>query len=227
MRPLKKTWTLPCGFTLIEMAIVIMLLGLIIASAAPAYKLYLNHKATEETQANIEQITAAIGAFREINGRYPCPASLTAQRNDTAYGREDCRDYRTTIPAGTCDTATGFCRQQSQASRIIEYKDPFIPAHPTITGQVPNIRLGAVPFRELNLTEKNAYDGYDNRIEYAVTENLMNDVTFRPDGGGIEVVDNSAPPQSLLVPSASAHFMVLSHGKNAVAPTQRHGESGG
>jgi prepilin-type N-terminal cleavage/methylation domain-containing protein len=212
MRPVKNTYRSSRGFTLIEMAMVVMILGLIIAAFTPAYKLYLDHKAEELTQANIENITAAIGAFREINGRYPCPASLTAQRGDAAYGREDCRQYNTAVPLGTC--ASGFCRERSLPTRTFDYMDPFAIGHPMIVNGVPNVRVGAVPFRELNLTEKNAYDGYDSRIEYAVTENLMNDVTFRPDGGGIEIKDNSAANRTLLDPPASAHFLVLSHGKN-------------
>jgi prepilin-type N-terminal cleavage/methylation domain-containing protein len=201
------------GFTLIEMAIVVMILGLVIAGFTPLYRLYLEDKAVHETKVNIDGITAAIGSFRAVNGRYPCPASLTAQRGAPDYGRENCADYNGAINPGTCDNSTGLCRETSL--RTTDFMNPYAPGFPVIPNGNPVVRVGAIPFRELNLPEKGAYDGYDSRIVYAVTENLMNDITFRADKGGIEIIDDATPPVTLLDPPASAHFLVLSLGKNA------------
>jgi prepilin-type N-terminal cleavage/methylation domain-containing protein len=78
------------GFTLIEMAIVIMIIGLLVASLMPLYGLYQKQQEISNTEVNVTVAISAIGTFRSLHGRYPCPASLTQDRNDPLYGREDC-----------------------------------------------------------------------------------------------------------------------------------------
>ena len=78
------------GFTLIEMAIVILILGVGIAAFVPLYNVHLKKERVEATQKHVEMATEAIGHFRSLYGRYPCPASLTDDRDDSSYGREDC-----------------------------------------------------------------------------------------------------------------------------------------
>ena len=206
------------GFTLIEMAMVIMILGFIIAAFTPMYKVYLDDKAARETQADIDNLSAAIGSFRSMNGRYPCPASLVAQRGDDAYGRENCSNLNTAVAVGSCDIAasgTGICRERAIPTRLVDYRDPYAVGNPQLNNVSPIVRVGAVPFRELGIPEKAAYDGYENRIQYAVTENLMNDVTFTQEAGGIDIVNNDTPQASIVAPAGSAHFLILSLGKNA------------
>ncbi|MCC7304782.1 MAG: prepilin-type N-terminal cleavage/methylation domain-containing protein [Alphaproteobacteria bacterium] len=203
--PLKKLTLANRGFTLIEMSIVIMLLGIAVAAFAPLYKLYQQKKAADITEKNISFVAGSIGGFRGVNGRYPCPASLTALRGDPNYGREDCTGP-TTAP-GTFDPVRGIWVERSL--RSINYTSPF--AGPQAPG-FPVVRVGFVPFRHLNMREDQAYDGYGGRILYVVTEHLTNDVTFRPNEGGIEILDENNA--SAINPPRSAHFLVLSAGEN-------------
>ncbi len=226
MRPIEKIKTITAfssGFTLIEMAVVLMIMGIAVVSFTPLYKLHLEHKAIETTQSNVDNVTAAISSFRAVNGRYPCPSSLTAVRGDNNYGYEDCTNYNGVINPGTCDTGaagTGICREQSE--RSITYLNPFVAGNPPITAN-PTIRVGTLPFRDLNIDEKKIYDGYNNRVVYAITENLMFDATFRGNQGGIEIFNNATTPASVLTPAASAHFVVLSQGKNGNGAYTRSG----
>lgn len=205
------------GFTLIEMAMVIMILGFIVAAFTPLYKTYLDNKAAKDTQADIDYLSAAIGSFRSLNGRYPCPASLVAQRGDDAYGRENCSNLNAAVAVNSCDlaaTGTGLCRELAIPARLASYRDPYTAGNPQINNVRPIVRVGAVPFRELGIPEKNAYDGYGSRIQYAVTENLTNDITFTQDAGGIDIVNNDTPMASIVAPAGSVHFLILSTGKN-------------
>lgn len=192
------------GFTLVEIAIVIVILGILIGAAAPIYGLYLKNKAYEGTKEDITTIAAALGAFRAANGRYPCPAPLNIDRVNPAYGHEDC-SAMSAISPGNC--SAGFCVEQSVRTDIANRR----------------VRVGAVPFRALALTEDQAYDGYDNRITYAVTEGLMDDATFDPDEGGIGIQNNAATPESMIDPENSAHFIVFSHGLNGAGAYTRAG----
>jgi prepilin-type N-terminal cleavage/methylation domain-containing protein len=47
------------GFTLIEMAIVILLVGVAVAAAAPLYNQYIKEQELQKTRANIELVSTA------------------------------------------------------------------------------------------------------------------------------------------------------------------------
>ncbi len=165
-----------------------------LGSALGAYNIYLKQTAIRDTNLNVRIVSSALTDFLGRNGRYPCPASMTAQRTDPAYGREDCT---TAVTAGVC--ANGLCGQTGQ--RTV--------GSPAIT---PVIRAGAVPFRQLNLREEEALDAYGARLAYAITETQTSPTTYLLDGGAIDVQDGSTPAKSILKVPGAADFVVLSYG---------------
>ena len=76
------------------------------------------------------------------------------------------------------------------------------------------VRVGAVPFRNLQLEETSTFDDYGSRLWYAVTENMCSLNTFDLNGGGINIVNNLGEPQT--TPASSAAFIVISPGPNKV-----------
>lgn len=204
------------GFTLIEMAIVIMITGLLIAGAASAYTLYIKDKRIQETRSNTTSVVNAISEFRTLYGRYPCPASLSATPDNALYGKEDCGLLG--ITPGTC--ANGACTEEAANYRNISYKS----GGAMVTGR-PLVTSGFVPFRELNLPEKRAYDGYGGRLRYVVTDHLTKSNSFDPDTGGIEILSATGNNQSnsVLDPPSSADFVVISHGEDMVGAYTRDG----
>ena len=197
------------GYTLIELAVVMIIIGVLLAPLAAAYSSYMKKKAFEVTEDNISLVTTTIGSFRGMNGRYPCPASLTADRDDPEYGREgDCTDV-ITIGIGEC--THGVCVKQSAR---------------TLAGAPIRVRVGALPFRQLNISENTAYDGYGYRLTYVLTESLGDKDRFKMDEGGIGVVDTKDPPVSVIGVGPNentAHFLILSHGKNGAGAHLRTG----
>jgi prepilin-type N-terminal cleavage/methylation domain-containing protein len=196
------------GFTLIEMSMVIIILGLAIAAILPIYNVYQENTKVNDTVSAIDTATSAIGSFRTINGRYPYPASLTDRRIiDATYGRENNADMNLT-PQGAMNGAGVFI-QQSIASRTMAYANEWAAFPP---GSRVRVRIGFLPFKNLGLTEDQAYDSYGNRLMYAVTEHLANATTFRDDQGGIDIIDAN---NATMVPvPGSVHFVVFSLGKN-------------
>lgn len=183
MSPLNKNSRSNNGFTLVEMAISLLILGLIMAPALAAYNLYEKNRKIEQTNVAITEATAAISGFRESYGRLPCPAPFDATPGDADYGYEDCG---ATAP-GIITTNNG--------------------------GATPDVYIGSLPFRTMNLQERETTDGYNQRLTYAVTANLTDTSTYGATGGGIEIVDefdNSVITGSGV--SGSAHFVVISHG---------------
>ncbi len=201
------------GFTLIEMAIVIMIIGLLVASLTPLYTRYQETKQNQATQAHINTAISAIGSFRSLYGRYPCPASLTATRTSEDYGREECD----LTDVATNSTENGFYVEESVRAGI-NFQYPSGTVH---NGEKPRIIVGTIPFRHLNLDEDRAYDGYDNRLMYVVTEHLTCANCFEPSQGGIDIVNDS--DDSVLPTPGTAHFMVFSYGKNAAGAFNKSG----
>lgn len=202
------------GYTLLEMAIVMLVMGMLLVAFANAYNIYLKNKVQRITVENTNQVVNAIGHYLVQNGHYPCPARLDAGRDDADYGMAgDCEDTAT-VAVGTC--ANGIC---------VEEGDRTVNINPNPMGSTmvtPRVRRGAVPFRMLSLPEDTAEDGYKQKILYAVTENLAVPDTYRKDAGGISILDNN--DETAIVPASSAHFVVFSAGEDGRGAYTRYGQ---
>ena len=75
------------GFTLVEMAIVLVIVGLLISAFLAPLSAQRDLKDYGDVRADLEQIREALYGFAIINGRLPCP---TTQTNPTVagYGEE-------------------------------------------------------------------------------------------------------------------------------------------
>ncbi len=187
------------GFSLLEIAIVIVLIGLIITPAIGIYHNYRVDKDWRETEDALNVAINEIGGFRSVYSKYPCPASQTAVPGDLNYGFEDC----TVNASGSC--VNGICTYDSN-----------------IAGRV--VVVGSLPFKTINMQESESYDSNLNRLRYAVTRDLTSSSTFDVNGGGIGIVDKSGA--SVISPNDEAHFIVLSHGQNKIAGYTRAGLQG-
>ncbi len=84
------------GFTLVELAVVLVIVGLLSASLIGAYSLYMKKAQVGTTQDNIAEAKKALYQFQSQNGHFPCPASPTG-----LDAREDCSSVTTvTAPNG-------------------------------------------------------------------------------------------------------------------------------
>lgn len=199
------------GFTLIEMAVSMMIVGIILAAATVPLSIYKKDQAFRSTETNLGMSTTALSDFLSIEGRYPCPARTDLDRNDPNYGREtDCTD--TSVAVGAC--TNGICVEEN--TRTIT--DPATGTPITITQRV---RIGALPFRVMNLTEDETIDGYNNRYKYVVTEELAVATTFNPARGGIDIINENG--QSVVTPAMSAHYIIISGGPDGVGVFSREG----
>lgn len=192
------------GYTLIQMAIAILILGLLSTAAIQLYTVYTAHEKLTKNQILIEDAVKKIQTYRQVYGHYPCPAPMDAARTDAGYGRStDCTD--TSIAIGSC--SGGICIQRT--NRAID--DDGDPMTPDVLTDL-RVRVGAIPFRELQMEEKESFDSYGSRITYALTERMGNSSTFKETQGGIEIHDDQG--QQLTDPPGSASFILVSHGPN-------------
>lgn len=216
------------GFTLVEMAVVMVIIGVILVAGLKLYDNYITHQRVVTTSSNVSLASRAVSDFRARFGRYPCPAPLTIARGSPDYGREgDCnpnnmsRDTLTAVDEAPANNPTpgtfadGYAVEQS--ARMVDTDGDLI------DDTRPLVVRGAIPFRDLNLPEDFAYDGYGSRIVYAVTQRAAVQDTFNPRQGGISIVDTQATPQSVVETPDSALFVVLSPGMDGDGAYSREG----
>jgi len=143
------------GFSLIAIATMSVVMGLMLDAFIYTYK----QVQMQDRQANLNysmlQLANSMENYLSKNSQYPCPAAIQGvTSNNTAYGAAtDCTDQSVAI--GTCGapgTAKAYCVTENPPGSGIR------------------IRIGALPFRDLNIDKEDILDVYKNQYTYAVTE---------------------------------------------------------
>lgn len=97
------------GFSLIEIALVLVIVGLALGGIMSALGPQLENKKVSDTQARIKEASDAIVAFAMVNGRLPCPAALPSTVVAANRGFADpanparglCTNFEGFVPART------------------------------------------------------------------------------------------------------------------------------
>jgi prepilin-type N-terminal cleavage/methylation domain-containing protein len=169
------------GFTLIELSVVLILAGIIIASALVAYRLEIERRSITTTKKNLEIANTAIVEFQKTNGFYPCPASGT----DTSARAGDCFN----------SSGTGF-KRISIASQVLRMGIMPISSRDK-NGDIVQLIHG-----------EKSFDGFRRRIVYAVLENhAKNAETFSAAGKGLITILNSNDISG--TPASTSSYYVL------------------
>ncbi|MBF0427910.1 MAG: prepilin-type N-terminal cleavage/methylation domain-containing protein, partial [Magnetococcales bacterium] len=84
------------GFTLIEMAIMLVLFGIVLVGGINAIRMQSQQSTFESAQADMRVIKDALLGFVAINGRLPCPSVTTLGVVNT--GVANCTSYEGQLP---------------------------------------------------------------------------------------------------------------------------------
>jgi len=99
-RPTMKRYNV--GFTLIEMAIVLMIVGLLLGGLLVPLSMQIEQRNITDTQKTLSEIKEAIIGYAIVNGRLPCPAkSNRPTGSDPLAGVADCTLTRGVLPWAT------------------------------------------------------------------------------------------------------------------------------
>ncbi len=154
------------GFTLIEMAFVMVILGLVFSGAIRIVKPFLDSNKGEITQRHLDIVQKALQVYVIRYGCLPCPASGTA--NGGVAGQNPGVALNT---GGTYVTSAVHCTSVACA---------------TANNVVPWITLG--------ISEEEASDGWSDRIRYAVAGNNTSGASCA--SSGTSVTDTSGMVRS-------------------------------
>ncbi len=136
------------GFTLIEMAVVMVIAALILGAVVQYLNAQLSNQRVSTTRTRQDSIKVALVNFLARNNRLPCPALPNLARGAAGDGVEALTG---TPPALPCTAA--------------------LPAYPAVS---PVVFTGAVPWATLGLSDDASTDAYSNRFTYQVSASATN-----------------------------------------------------
>lgn len=98
----------PGGFTLIEMAMVLLILGLLLGSGLRLMSAQLEQQKMRQTQLLLHEAIRALLGFAVSHGRLPCPASSSSAGQESPPGGGVCtHPHDGLLPATTLGLAVG------------------------------------------------------------------------------------------------------------------------
>lgn len=184
--------------TLLEVAIGMIVLGLLVTALIPFYKVYKTDKINTTTSGNQTRIINALTKHAIVFGRYPKPAERDLVYGDAAFGKE------TTASVAALSNCTiddpDVCKDdgiRDTAADVDALNDLIL--------------RGDVPFVTLGLNELDMYDGYGNRFTYVVSAYQTDVVTYDDDYGTINMIEADGSTET-----NAAHYLIISHGRNGV-----------
>ena len=154
------------GFTLIEMAIVMAILGLVVVGATKIVLPVMDSKKADVTVGRLILIQKALQLYVIRYGCLPCPANAALNSGSSANAGQSLISGGTT----TYVTATIHCTSS--------------PCYATAGGAGGSGTFGGVPWITLGLSEDDVTDGWDHRIRYDVS------TTSTPCTGGATGLQN-------------------------------------
>lgn len=135
------------GFTLMELSITLVVLGITIYSAVAIYTKRVEISRIADTTEKLKVIENALRSYYLKNGTLPCPADGTLTTGAAAFG--------VASVAANCGSSTD--------SNTGIY---------SISGN--SVYMGVVPTRTLNLQDSYMLDDWGNRITYVVADDFSN-----------------------------------------------------
>lgn len=94
------------GFTLAELAVAFVIIGLLLAGALLPLSTQMELKNNTDTKRIMDQVKEALIGFAQANGRLPCPASGTLKSSDVGAGTEQYTSPSCTSLIGVIPWAT-------------------------------------------------------------------------------------------------------------------------
>ena len=132
------------GFTLIEMAVVLMIVGLLLGGLLPTISAQIQQQRVNETLKQLSEIQQALIGFTVINGRLPCPATSTSNGVESPSTGGNCTSFSNGSFVGFVPAATlGLPQTDSQGYAIDSWGNRIRYAVASVTATVSGFNGGA------------------------------------------------------------------------------------
>lgn len=102
MRTLTSIKSRSQGFTLVEIAMVLLIVALLLGGLVPTISSQIEQRQISETNKQLDEIQQALIGYAITHGRLPCPAAPTATGAESPLGGGVCANpYNGFVPAAT------------------------------------------------------------------------------------------------------------------------------
>ena len=135
------------GFSLVELAIVLLVVTLMLSSLLYTLSAQTEQRNFEDTRRRLEQARELVLAFAIVNGRLPCPARSTSAGAEVRNAAGECKD----------------------AANVEDYYGGAL-AGGAVGGFLPAVTIGFSTVDAAGF----ALDAWQNRIRYAVAKTVTN-----------------------------------------------------
>lgn len=212
------------GFSLIELAIITAIIGLLLSAGLQTYRTYMVVKVKNDTDVRRGLVEEALARHLFNFGFLPCPSPPAQPPSNVNSGRANCA---TATAIGACSTAAaslGIC--------IADTTSPTSGRHSSCNPGAVTVKdrviIGAVPYIDLGISVRDSLDGWGNRLTYAVSQYLTAAGTYSESCGAITVQTwnplTSTASTSFFNGVASSHlFVLLSHGASGAGAYSYYG----
>lgn len=192
------------GFSLVEIAFVLLLAGLVAGGAMKFFTASNRNQCYEETRAKLERLRVAVNTYAQSNDRFPMPAQRILPADDKEYGREVPLDA-----GGNVDT-----------TKLDEQ----------VNGDGTVMVMGAFPFSTVRASAEDATDCWGNKLSYVVTKDLTDKNKFidigNPPVGAFNIkTDPTQPDADAFLKGAG--FAIISHGMDGLGAVKANEATNG
>lgn len=141
----------PAGFTLVEMAMVLLIVALLLSGLVPSITHQIEQQRNNDTRKQLAEIREALLGFAIANNRLPCPAQASLATDADGAGKEARKNT-----SCACQTTSGSTKKIADASGSrVACADTSI--------------KGVVPWATLGVSET---DAWGRRFSYQVTSDF-------------------------------------------------------
>lgn len=204
------------GFSLIELSIVLLILGLMIGGITAVMTQEARTAKQAELKAKMDAIEQALIAYVKKNNRLPCPADGTYLITDTYFGIEG-----GTPGDGTCSTGATY-------DSIKRTTNPSPPTANFITytySASSATARGVIPVRTLGLPDGYSFDPWGGKFSYIVDYRMTKTdafTTYSPNSVlSFGIIIRSSSGSGTI--TAGPLVVIISHGPNGHGAFQLSG----
>ena len=192
------------GFTLIDLAVIMMVLGLLLTPAIQAYRLWHSQQKRVITQERLNDIEEAVRNFYFENNRYPCPANPDLSPDDATFGEE---------ALGGSGDCTGLPVNSGTVQGAVPFQALRLPVNKSLDGWANKMVYVVTQDLANPLTAFNPGAGAITVNEYAIVSDPVTGEDICPNTA-------AAPNNS----STDVHYTLFSTGETGVGAVNIGGE---
>lgn len=164
------------GFTLIELAIALLVVAILTAGGLRIIQTLTDLNRSTETRDRMARVRDALTGYFVRNGRLPCPALPSLADGAPLSGSE------VPLTAPIPPDQAGVCQ-----------------GIPPVKEGGHTAYVGSIPWATLGLTNEAAYDSYNGRIDYMVSEGAL----YNANLDAVVSPNTPAPGSDILIPTSA------------------------